>query len=104
MKGSMQQLMKQANQLQLRMKKLQAELAEKRYEGSSGGGVVKVTVKGEHTLESLVISEEVFKEGDREMLQDLILTAANEALKTAKEESAKAMEELTGNANLAGLF
>ena len=102
MKGGMQQLLKQANQMQQRMKKLQDELALKEYEGSSGGGAVKVVVKGEHQISSIKINPEVA--GDVEMLEDLILTAANEALKTAKETSSKAMEEISGGMSIPGLF
>lgn len=104
MKGGMQQLLKQANQMQNRMKKVQEELAEREYEGTSGGGAVKVTVKGENEIMALAIDEEVFKEGDVEMLQDLIMTAANEALKTAKETSSAEMEKITGGMNFPGLF
>jgi DNA-binding YbaB/EbfC family protein len=102
--GGMAQLMKQANQMQLKMKKLQEELAQKDYEGSAGGGAVKVTVNGENQLKAIEIQDEVFKAGDKEMLQDMFLAAANEALKIAKETSAKEMEKITGGMNIPGLF
>lgn len=104
MKGGIQQLMKQANQLQNRMKKLQEELAQRIYEATSGGGAVKVVVKGENTVNSLEISEEVIKDGDKELLQDMIVAALNEALKKAKEESQKEMEKLTGGMQIPGLM
>ncbi len=104
MKGGIQQLMKQANQLQNKMKKLQSELAERTYEATSGGGAVKVVVKGENQVQSLTINEEVLREGDVEMLQDLIVSATNEALKVAKETTSKEMEKLTGGMNIPGLF
>lgn len=102
--GGMAQLMKQANQMQLKMKKLQEELAEKTYEGTAGGGAVKVTATGQNLLKSIEITDDVMKSGDKEMLQDLVLAAANDALKTAKETSAKEMEKVTGGLNIPGLF
>jgi DNA-binding YbaB/EbfC family protein len=104
MQGGMAQLMKQANQMQLKMKKVQEELALRTYEAASGGGAVKVTVSGDNTIKSVAISPDVMGAGDVEMLQDLILTATNEALKTAKETSAKEMEKITGGLNIPGLF
>jgi hypothetical protein len=102
--GGMAQLMKQANQMQLKMKKLQEELAQKTYEGTSGGGAVKVTVNGENQIKAIEIQDDVFKSGDKDMLQDMVLTAANDALKTAKDTSAKEMEKITGGMNIPGLF
>ncbi len=102
--GGMAQLMKQANQMQMKMKKLQEELAQKTYEGTSGGGAVKVTVNGENQIKAIEIQDDVFKSGDKDMLQDMLLTAANDALKTAKDTSAKEMEKITGGMNIPGLF
>jgi hypothetical protein len=102
--GGMAQLMKQANQMQLKMKKLQEELAQKSYEGTSGGGAVTVTVNGDNQIKAIAIQDDVFKSGDKDMLQDMILAAANEALKVAKETSAKEMEKITGGMNIPGLF
>lgn len=103
--GSMAQLMKQANQMQMKMKKVQEEIAKMEFEASSGGGAVKVKVNGDHLLTGLTISAEVFKSGDAEMLQDMVLTAANEAIKIAKETSQKEMEKITGGlGGLPGMF
>lgn len=102
--GGMAQMMKQANQMQMKMKKLQEELALKTYEGTAGGGAVKVVANGSNVLKSIEITEEVFKSGDLEMIQDLVLVAANEALKTAKDASAAEMEKITGGLNIPGLF
>jgi DNA-binding YbaB/EbfC family protein len=102
--GGMQQFLKQANQLQSRMKKLQDELKTREYSATSGGGAVSVTVNGSTQLTTLMIKEDVFKSGDAEMLQDLVLTATNEALRTAKTESDKEMEKLTGGMSVPGLF
>lgn len=104
MQGGMAQLMKQANQMQMKMKKAQEELAKKEYEATSGGGAVKVKVNGDHMLVSLTVDPEVMKSGDVEMLQDMILSATNEAIKTAKDISAKEMEKITGGLNIPGMF
>lgn len=102
--GGMAQLMKQANQMQMKMKKLQDELALKTYIGTAGGGAVKVTVSGDNAVKAIEIQDDVFKSGDKEMLQDLIMAATNDGLKVAKETSAKEMEKITGGMNIPGLF
>lgn len=102
--GGMAQLMKQANQMQIKMKKAQEDLAKKEFEGTSGGGAVKVKVTGENKLIALTINPEVVKSGDVEMLQDLILAATNDALKTAKDTTSKEMEKITGGMNIPGMF
>ena len=100
----MQNLMRQANQLQMKIKKLQEELNEREYEGTSGGGAVTVKVKGENQMVSMKINEDVMKSGDVEMLQDLVVTATNDALKRAKDTHAAEMEKVTGGFNMPGLF
>lgn len=102
--GGMAQLMKQANQMQMKMKKAQEELAQREYETTSGGGAVKVKVNGDHLITALTIDPEVLKAGDVEMLQDMIVSATNEAIKTAKDISAKEMEKITGGLNIPGMF
>ena len=102
MQGGMANLMRQANQLQSKMKKTQEELSTREYEGTSGGGAVTVKVRGEHEIVALKINEDVIKSGDVEMLQDLVLTAANDALKKAKDTYQTEMEKLTGGMNFPG--
>lgn len=104
MQGGMAQLLRQANQMQSKMKKAQEELAARSYEGTSGGGGVKVTINGDHFLQSVQINPDVVQSGDVEMLQDLIMAAVNEAVKTARETSAKEMEKVTGGMNIPGMF
>lgn len=103
MQGGMANLMRQANQLQAKMKKTQEELGTREYEGTSGGGAVTVKVRGEHEIVALKINEDVMKSGDVEMLQDLVLTAANDALKKAKDTYQTEMEKLTGGMNFPGM-
>lgn len=102
--GGMAQLMKQANQMQMKMKKVQEELAKTEFEGTAGGGAVKVKVSGESKILSLTISPDAVKAGDVEMLQDMITLAVNDAIKTAKDTSAKEMEKITGGMGVPGLF
>lgn len=102
--GGMHALMKQANQMQMRMKKVQEELATKEFEGTSGGGAVVVKVNGDNKILAVTINPEVVKAGDVEMLQDLILTATNDAIRIAKETSQKEMDKVTGGLNIPGMF
>lgn len=102
--GGMAQLMKQANQMQMKMKKVQEEMALKEYEGSSGGGAVKIKMTGEHKVTGLTIGPDIFKSGDVEMLQDMIAAAVNEAVTAAKTASQKEMEKITGGMGIPGMF
>lgn len=102
--NSMQNLIRQANQMQAKMKKVQEELAEKEYSSTSGGGAISVTIKGENTISALSISPEIFKEADAEMLQDMLTTAINDALQTAKKDQDEEMSKVTGNMGIPGLF
>jgi nucleoid-associated protein EbfC len=101
--GGMQQLMKQANQMQMKMKKLQEEFATKEFVASSGGGAVEVTVVGESQVKAVSINKDVFAEGDAEMLQDMIILATNDALSKSKEEYKMATEKITGGMNIPGM-
>lgn len=102
MKGipNMGNLMKQAQQFQTRMAKLQEELAEKTVEASSGGGMVTVVVNGQQQIVSIKIDPEVVDPDDIEMLQDLILAAINDGLTRAKDMVNEEMTKLTGGLNL----
>lgn len=102
--GGMHALMKQANQMQAKMKKLQEELAQRIFEGTSGGGAVTINVNGDHHVVAVKINSDVMQSGDVEMLQDLIMAATNDAVKVAKETSQKEMEKVTGGLNFPGLF
>ncbi len=104
MQGGMAQLLKQANQMQLKMKKTQDELAQRIFEGTAGGNGVVITVSGDYLVKSIKINPEVVKSGDVEMVQDLVLAAMNEAVRIAKETTSKEMEKITGGMNVPGLF
>jgi DNA-binding YbaB/EbfC family protein len=93
-------LMKQAQQLQVKMAKLQEELAEKTVEASSGGGMVTVVVNGRQEIVSMNIDPEVINPDDAEMLQDLIQAAVNDGLSRAKSMASEEMSRLTGGLNI----
>jgi DNA-binding YbaB/EbfC family protein len=103
MKG-LGKMMKQAQQLQSKMAKLQEEMSEKTVETSSGGGMVKVVANGRQQLVSIQIEQEVVDPDDVEMLQDLILAAVNDALTKAQEMVSGEMSKLTGGLNIPGLM
>jgi DNA-binding YbaB/EbfC family protein len=109
MKGmpNMGNLMKQAQQFQAKMAKLQEELGEKTVEASAGGGMVSVVANGRQEIISISIETEVIDPEDAEMLQDLILAAVNDALSRAKNMMNEEMGKLTQGLNLPnvpGLF
>jgi len=100
------ELVKQAQKLQSQMAKVQEEMASKTVEGSAGGGMVTVIANGKQEVMSIKIDPEVVDPNDIEMLQDLVVAAANDALKKAQELVTSEMSKLTGgmNLNLPGLF
>ena len=106
MPGGMNQaaMMKQAQKMQQEMIRMQQEQEAKTFTAAAGGGMVKATVNGKHQLVGLEINPEAVDPDDVEMLQDMILAAVNEAMRTADTEAANNMSRLTGGMNLGGLF
>lgn len=102
MKGipNMSNLLKQAQQFQSKIAKLQEELGEKTVEASSGGGMVTVVANGRQEILSIRIDPEVIDADDIEMLQDLVLAAVNDALTRAKNMANEEMGKLTHGLNL----
>ena len=96
-------MLRQAQQLQQQMLKIQEELESATVEATSGGGVVKAVVTGKLKLDSLTIDPEVASSEDVEMLQDLVLAAVNEGLERAQEMATSRMSALTGGMNIPGL-
>ena len=97
---NIQQMMKQAQQMQER---LQKQMTELRVEGNAGGGMVTVVVNGAKQIQSLKIDPEVVSKDDVEMLQDLIVAAINDAQRKADEEMAKSMGGMMGGLKIPGL-
>ena len=96
-------MMRQAQQLQKQMAKLQEEIENSKVENSVGGGVVKVVITGKMIVESIEIDPEVLDSEDVEMLQDLAQTAINGAIEKAQELASTKMGALTGGLNIPGL-
>ncbi len=96
MPGSMNNLMKQAQRMQRQMEESQKELETKEFTARSGGGAVEVTVTGKKEITKVKLSEEVVDPEDIEMLEDLIVAAANEAMRQADEANAAMMSRMTG--------
>ena len=102
--GNMQQLARQAQKLQQQMTKMQEELEAREYEASAGGGMVTVKVSGKKELLGIEIKPEAVDPDDVEMLQDMVLAAVNEALRTANDTMEREMSKLTGGMSMPGLF
>jgi len=97
-------IMKQAQMIQQKMAKLQEDATLKTADATSGGGAVAVTVNGKNEIISLSIKKEAVDPTDVEMLQDLIITAVNEALKKVHAELSEEMSKITGGMSIPGLF
>ena len=94
------QLMKEAKKMQADMEKSQEELASKEFEATAGGGAVSVKVTGNKELKEIIIKKDVVDPEDVEMLQDLIITCMNEALRKVDQAQADSM----GKFNIPGIF
>ncbi|MBP3477157.1 MAG: YbaB/EbfC family nucleoid-associated protein [Lachnospiraceae bacterium] len=104
MPGNMNNLMKQAQRMQRQMEESQKELEVKEFTAKAGGGAVEVTVTGKKEVTQIKLSEEVVDPDDIEMLEDLVMAAANEALRMAEEANAEVMNKMTGGLGLGGGF
>lgn len=101
---NMNEIVRQAQIMQNKLGKLQEEAEKNTYEASTGGGMVKVVVNGKQVMQSITIDPEALKDGDVEMLQDLILSAVNEANRISRESLEREMTNLSGGIRLPGLF
>ncbi|RED54989.1 YbaB/EbfC family nucleoid-associated protein [Cohnella lupini] len=102
--NNMNQMMKQVKKMQEQMMKAQEELGTKTIEGTAGGGVVTVSINGHKKLLDIKIKPEAVDPEDVEMLQDLVLTAVNDALTKADELANQDMGKYTGGMKIPGLF
>ncbi len=101
---NLQQMMKQAQQMQAKMASLQNELATREVEASAGGGAVKVKVNGKQELLSIKIAAEAVDPNDVATLEELVFTAVNQAMKQSQEMVTQAMGKITGGLSLPGMF
>lgn len=101
---SMNNLMKQAQQMQAKLAMLQNELADREVEASAGGGMVKAKVNGKQQLLSISINKECVDPNDVGTLEELVFTAVSQAMKQSQEMVQQAMSKITGGMNIPGLF
>jgi DNA-binding YbaB/EbfC family protein len=97
-------LIRQTQKIKEKMEEIQQELSSRTVEASSGGGMVKVVMNGRQQLLSLSIEPEIFQTGDKELLEDLIIAAVNEALKKSQELWIEELKKITGGFPIPGLF
>lgn len=100
---NMQAMLKRAQQMQENIEKKKAELEEKDYVVSSGGGMVELTVTGKHEIKAIGINPEVVDPEDVEMLEDMLMAALNEAMRKIDEEEERELSSVTGGLNIPGL-
>ena len=104
MGGNMNNMIKQAQKMQQEMLKMQEEMEQSEFEASAGGGVVTVKMSGKKELVSVTIKPEAVDPDAVEMLEDLVLTAVNDALSKVDAANAGKMSSITGGMNIPGLF
>ena len=102
--GGVGNLLKQAQEMQARISKIQEELGQKTVEGSAGGGMVQVTVNGQLNLCGLKIDPSVINSEEKEMLEDLILAAVNDGMRKARDMVSAEMSKVTGGLKIPGLM
>lgn len=98
--GMNMNMIKQAQKMQAEMLKMQAEMEEKTHTAAAGGGMVTATVNGKYELVSIQIDPEAVDPEDVEMLQDMVVAAVNEAVRTAQNAANESMSKITGGLNL----
>jgi DNA-binding YbaB/EbfC family protein len=101
--SSIGKLMKQAARMQAQMEKIQADLAARTVEATSGGGAVKVVARCDGTVASVKIDPQAINPSDAQLLEDMVVTATNQALVQAKEISTAEMNKVTAGFNMPGL-
>ena len=102
--GAMGDLVQKAQEMQRKIADMQADLARRTVSATAGGGMVTATANGAIELVSIKLEREIINPNEAEMLQDLILAAANEALKKAQDLVAQEMAAITGGLKIPGLF
>jgi DNA-binding YbaB/EbfC family protein len=102
--GNMQAMLRQAQKMQEEAQRVQAELEVTEYTATAGGGAVKATVNGKHTITALTINPDVVDPDDAEMLADLVMAAVNEAIRTAAKDADEKIGAVTGGVNVPGMF
>jgi DNA-binding YbaB/EbfC family protein len=102
--GGMGDLLKQAQEMQARIAKIQEELGQRTVDGSAGGGMVRITVNGKFNLTAVKIEPSVINAAEKEMLEDLILAAVNDGMRKARDMISSEMSKITGGFKIPGLM
>lgn len=102
--GNMNNMMKQIQKMQKEMQETQSQIETQEFEATAGGGAIKAVVNGKKELINIELKPEIVDPDDIEMLQDLIIAAVNEALKTADDTMSNNMNKFTAGMNMPGLF
>ena len=102
--ANMQSMIKQAQKMQADMELLQEELNAKEYDIAAGGGAVTIKINGKKEVISIKLSEEIVDPDDTETLEDTLVAAVNQAIKTVEETNSEAMNKIAGNISMPGLF
>jgi hypothetical protein len=102
--GGMGDLLKQAQEMQARIAKIQEELGQKTVDGSAGGGMVQVTVNGKFNLTAVKIEPSVINAAEKEMLEDLILAAVNDGMRKTRDMVSSEMSKVTGGFKIPGIM
>lgn len=101
--GNMNNMMKQVQKLQKQMEKMQEQMQSNEYTASVGGGAVEAVVNGNKEVLKIKIDKDVVDPDDVEMLEDLVMSAVNEAMRTAENQMSTEMKKLTGGLNIPGM-
>lgn len=101
---NMGNLLKQAQQMQQKISTLQKELEARELETSTGGGMIKIKINGKQEIIDIQIAKEALEDNDVEMLQELMKTSVNQAIKESQDMVSSAMSKVTGGINIPGLF
>lgn len=97
------EMLRQAQEMQARMGEMRENLGKVRVEGSAGGGMVKVQANGQQKILAVSVEDSLLEGSDRELLEDLLVAAVNQALEKSRETAAEEMSKLTGEMNVPGL-
>ena len=101
---NMNAMIRQAQKMQEEMEKTQAELEQKEYTINAGGGAVTVVIGGDKVVKNIEISPDIVDHDDIETMQDILVAAVNEAIKTVETANSEAMSKVTGGMNVPGMF
>lgn len=104
MAKNMNNLLRQAQQMQTKLSTLQKELDARELDISSGGGMIKIKINGKQEILEMTINRECVDPSDIEMLEELVKTAVNQAIKESQDMVSGAMSKVTGGINIPGLF